>query len=141
LVALESQACGTPVVGIRGSAMDDLIFHEQDDWALENKAEALADAIERFAAKDLPTLGKEAAERAARLHAWPRVFRTPFLHLPRVCANYKGNPADEPTRSHIRSAVIEKTDRDAVRRLCCQTGFLGTPIDPVYEDRHCSPIF
>ena len=28
LVALESQACGTPVVGIRGSAMDDLIFHE-----------------------------------------------------------------------------------------------------------------
>jgi len=27
------------------------------------------------------------------------------------------------------------SDRDAVRRLCCQTGFLGTPIDPVYEDR------
>ena len=27
------------------------------------------------------------------------------------------------------------SDRVAVRRLCCQTGFLGTPIDPVYEDR------
>ncbi|MEO6971031.1 MAG: GNAT family acetyltransferase, partial [Chthoniobacterales bacterium] len=27
------------------------------------------------------------------------------------------------------------SDRDAVRELCCQTGFLGTPIDPVYEDR------
>ena len=26
------------------------------------------------------------------------------------------------------------TDRAAVRRLCCQTGFLGAPIDPVYED-------
>ena len=26
------------------------------------------------------------------------------------------------------------SDRDAVRRLCCQTGFLGEPIDPVYED-------
>src|SRR6266403_625138 len=26
------------------------------------------------------------------------------------------------------------TDRGAVRRLCCQTGFLGEPIDPVYED-------
>src|ERR1700737_5553711 len=26
-------------------------------------------------------------------------------------------------------------DRDAVRCLCCQTGFLGEPIDPVYEDR------
>ena len=26
------------------------------------------------------------------------------------------------------------TDRGAVRRLCCQTGFLGEPIDPVYQD-------
>ena len=25
-------------------------------------------------------------------------------------------------------------DRGAVRRLCCQTGFLGEPIDPVFED-------
>jgi hypothetical protein len=33
----------------------------------------------------------------------------------------------------IRS--YRRSDRDAVRRLCCQTGFLGTPIDPVYEDR------
>jgi hypothetical protein len=27
------------------------------------------------------------------------------------------------------------SDRQAVRRLCCETGFLGEPIDPVYEDR------
>src|SRR6201982_281331 len=27
------------------------------------------------------------------------------------------------------------SDRGAVRKLCCQTGFLGEPIDPVYEDR------
>jgi hypothetical protein len=33
----------------------------------------------------------------------------------------------------IRS--YRKTDREAVRRLCCDTGFLGTAIDPVYEDR------
>jgi hypothetical protein len=33
----------------------------------------------------------------------------------------------------IRS--YRSSDRDAVRRLCCQTGFLGEPIDPVYEDR------
>lgn len=26
------------------------------------------------------------------------------------------------------------SDRAAVRDLCCQTGFLGEPIDPVYED-------
>jgi GNAT superfamily N-acetyltransferase len=27
------------------------------------------------------------------------------------------------------------SDRTAVRKLCCETGFLGAPIDPVYEDR------
>lgn len=26
-------------------------------------------------------------------------------------------------------------DREVVRRLCCDTGFLGNPIDPVFEDR------
>jgi alpha-1,6-mannosyltransferase len=93
LVALESQACGTPVVGIRGSAMDDLIFHEQKDWALENKAEALADAIEEMSEKDLSSLGQQAAERAVQLHAWPRVFERLFCIYREVCANYKGNPA------------------------------------------------
>lgn len=29
----------------------------------------------------------------------------------------------------------EARDRDAVRRLCCETGYLGQPIDPVFEDR------
>ena len=27
------------------------------------------------------------------------------------------------------------SDREAVRRLCCDTGFLGSLIDPVFEDR------
>ncbi len=29
----------------------------------------------------------------------------------------------------------EPRDREAVRQLCCETGFLGKPIDPVFEDR------
>jgi len=33
----------------------------------------------------------------------------------------------------IRS--YRRSDREAVRKLCCDTGFLGDPIDPVYEDR------
>src|ERR1041384_4263715 len=33
----------------------------------------------------------------------------------------------------IRS--FRKTAREAVRGLCGQAGFLGAPIDPVYEDR------
>ena len=28
-----------------------------------------------------------------------------------------------------------RADRATVRRLCCETGFLGNPIDPVFEDR------
>ncbi len=32
----------------------------------------------------------------------------------------------------IRS--YQPADRPAVRRLCCQTGFLGEPINPVYQD-------
>jgi alpha-1,6-mannosyltransferase len=92
LVALESQACGTPVVGIHGSAMDDLIFHDQNDWARENTAEALSDAIEQFAARDLSTPGRQASEQAARLLAWPKVFERLFCIYREVCANYNGTP-------------------------------------------------
>jgi len=92
LVALESQACGTPVVGIRGSAMDDLIFHDQSAWAHENTTEALSDAVASFAAKDLSVPGKQAANQAARLHAWPKVFERLFCIYCEVCANYNGTP-------------------------------------------------
>ena len=36
LVTLEAQACGTPVVGIRGSYMDRIIHCGLDAWATEN---------------------------------------------------------------------------------------------------------
>jgi hypothetical protein len=29
----------------------------------------------------------------------------------------------------------EPRDREAVRRLCCETGYLGKPIDPIFQDR------
>lgn len=38
-------------------------------------------------------------------------------------------PADAIIRPYRRS------DREAVRRLCCDTGYLGKAIDPVFEDR------
>lgn len=38
-------------------------------------------------------------------------------------------PADAVIRPYRPS------DRDVVRRLCCETGYLGQPIDPVFEDR------
>jgi alpha-1,6-mannosyltransferase len=89
LVALESQACGTPVVGIRGSNMDRIIFHEQDSWAQENTPEALAAAIEKFTSADLKAMGAGAARIAAERHAWPRVFERLFCIYREVCASYK----------------------------------------------------
>ncbi len=89
LVALESQACGTPVVGIRGSYLDEIIFHEQESWAEENTPEALADAIEEFSGRDLKTVGAAAAKAVADQYAWPVVFDRLFCIYREVCTNYK----------------------------------------------------
>src|SRR2546425_5162382 len=70
LAALESEACGTPVAGIRGSYMDKVIVHSQEDWAPENTAEALAAAIEKWSAKQLVALGRDAAGRVQERYAW-----------------------------------------------------------------------
>jgi alpha-1,6-mannosyltransferase len=88
LVALESQACGTPVVGIRGSRLDGIILHDQECWAERNNPDALADAIEHFSARDLGALGRAAAETAAAEYAWPVIFDRLFCIYREVCANY-----------------------------------------------------
>jgi len=89
LVALESQACGTPVVGIRGSYMDRIICHDQGSWARENTAEALAGAIESSSAKKLATLGMSAAQTAENLYSWPRVFEELFCIYREVRSKYR----------------------------------------------------
>jgi alpha-1,6-mannosyltransferase len=89
LVALESQACGTPVVGIRGSRLDGIILHDQEGWALENDPEALAAAIEQFSGRDLGALGQTAAKNAAENYGWPAVFDRVFCIYREVCANYR----------------------------------------------------
>ena len=89
LVALESQACGTPVVGIAGSYMDRVILHDQSDWAGENSAPALAEAIARMSARDLSALGLVTATLASERYAWPQVFDRLFCIYEQVCADYK----------------------------------------------------
>jgi alpha-1,6-mannosyltransferase len=78
LVALESQASGTPVVGIRGSYMDRIIFTDQAHWAAENSPGALADAIRTMAAHDLAAAGAAAAACVHRSYSWDRVFEKLF---------------------------------------------------------------
>jgi alpha-1,6-mannosyltransferase len=88
LVAVESQACGTPVVGIRGTYMDRIICHDQQSWARESSAQALADAIEQASTTKLSVLGERAARAAENLYSWPRVFAELFCIYREVCANY-----------------------------------------------------
>jgi ribosomal protein S18 acetylase RimI-like enzyme len=35
----------------------------------------------------------------------------------------------------VRIRRYRESDRPAVRLICCETGFLGRPIDPIYRDR------
>jgi L-amino acid N-acyltransferase YncA len=37
--------------------------------------------------------------------------------------------------NHFQVRRYQASDRDSVRALCCDTGFLGKAIDPVFEDR------
>ncbi|MFV0337800.1 MAG: glycosyltransferase [Chthoniobacterales bacterium] len=89
LVSLESQACGTPVVGIRGSYMDRIIYNGQMEWASENTPQALARAIEETA----ETNTREAGERASKLvrerYSWDHVFDRLFSVYRSVIADYK----------------------------------------------------
>src|SRR5512140_3114828 len=35
----------------------------------------------------------------------------------------------------VRIRPYHETDRDAIRRLCCDTGYLGRPVDGLFQDR------
>lgn len=78
LVALESQACGTPVVGIHGSYMDRIIFADQSHWAKENSPESLVAAIRAMSCTDLQTAGCEASRRVIQRYSWQKVFDRMF---------------------------------------------------------------
>ena len=78
LVTLESQACGTPVIGIRGSYMDRIIFSNQRHWAVENTPYSLADAIEAKFSEDLRESGLQASIAARGHYSWKIVFQRLF---------------------------------------------------------------
>jgi alpha-1,6-mannosyltransferase len=78
LVALEAQASGTPVVGIRGSYMDRIILSDQTHWAEENSPDSLAAAILESKKLDLTQIGEAASQQVAKRYSWRRVFRQMF---------------------------------------------------------------
>ena len=74
LVAVESQACGCPVIGIRGTNMDDHIHAGLELWAERNCPKALAGAIEHAADQNLEQIGVSASLRTRAIYHWPNVF-------------------------------------------------------------------
>jgi alpha-1,6-mannosyltransferase len=88
LVTLESQACGTPVVGIRGSYMDRIIFSNQSQWAKKNTPDSLAAAITAKFQTDLRHIGLQASEAARSRYSWKSVFGRLFGTYEEVIAGY-----------------------------------------------------
>jgi alpha-1,6-mannosyltransferase len=88
LVTLESQACGTPVIGIRGSYMDRIIHSDQALWAPENSIDALAAAIEETSREDLKTSGDRVSRLVSAQYSWKRIFSGLFDVYREVIHNY-----------------------------------------------------
>ena len=89
LVTLESQACGTPVVGIRGSFMDAINFSGLHNWSSDDSEESLADAILTATAGDLKSSGMAAAASVSSRYDWKSVFTRLFAVYREVIASYK----------------------------------------------------
>lgn len=89
LVSLEAQACGVPVIGIRGSYMDRLIHTDQAVWADENTSTSLAAAILAHAREDFLHDPAALHRRVAAQYSWQQVFTRLFDLYAEVVANYR----------------------------------------------------
>ena len=91
LVTLEAQACGTPVVGIRGSYMDRIIHSGQTHWAAENSPGSLAAAILETTRHAPAPPPDELARQIAEKYSWERVF-TRLFDLYREVVEHRATP-------------------------------------------------
>ncbi len=89
LVSLEAQACGTPVIGIRGSYMDRIIHGDQTHWADENRPEALAQAILETCCHPLKTNRRLLSECIRTRYSWELIFTRLFDVYRQVVADYR----------------------------------------------------
>lgn len=91
LVTLESQACGTPVVGIRGSYMDRIVFKDLlIHWAPENTPASLAAAIVQLVRRpDLFRLGYQTSIGVRKHYSWKCAFDQLFAAYRSVIADHQ----------------------------------------------------
>lgn len=88
LVTLETQACGTPVIGIQGTSTERLVMVGKQLGARENHPLALAEAIERATQADLTVLGNQAASIVRERYCWKRVFDQLFNVYQKIISDY-----------------------------------------------------
>jgi len=50
-------------------------------------------------------------------------------------ARIEETSAATPPAEHVRIRPYFRQDWSAIRHLCCETGFLGKPIEPLFQDR------
>ena len=89
LVTLEAQACGTPVVGIRGSYMDRIVQTPQTHWARENTPAGLAAAIVETWGAQTHHNRAETSARIREQYSWEKVFTGLFKLYSDIAASYR----------------------------------------------------
>ena len=90
LVTLESQACGTPVIGISGSMMDRIVFTGLEHWAASDNAASLCEAIATICAANLKNEALIAAAHVRNHYDWKNVFERLFAIYEEIIASYNG---------------------------------------------------
>jgi glycosyltransferase involved in cell wall biosynthesis len=69
--------------------MDKVICHDQESWAVENSADALANAIEECSNRKLSLMGRNAARVARGRYSWQRVFDELFCIYGELRSKYR----------------------------------------------------
>lgn len=88
LVTLETQASGTPVIGIQGTSTERLVVVGSELGARKNNPLALAEAIQQASHTDLVELGIKAAGIVRERYCWKKVFEKLFKIYENVIREY-----------------------------------------------------
>jgi alpha-1,6-mannosyltransferase len=86
LVIVEAMACGRPVVGVRASAMHEIIDEQVGELAAPDDPADLAAAIRRLYERDIEALGAAARARVLQRYTWSQALTTQLATYGAVAA-------------------------------------------------------
>lgn len=124
LVLLEAQGCGLPTVAFRGGPW----MNRQPTYPVGRCIEAAMVWRRPWYARSNPW-----RKRIARERRTSSVKITAGRKLSPGRCRCMGTVADSFPNFRVRP--YRSADRPMVRKICGDTGFLGQPIDPIFQDR------